>query len=66
MNGDLASVYLTWRCWVPKRAGIRLMELQIEESSRLVEIGSRYVGRERVVGAPYPLSAEAPLRDMGG
>jgi hypothetical protein len=52
MNGDLASVYLTWRCWVPKRAGIRLMELRIEEPSRLVEIGSRYVGRERVVGAP--------------
>ncbi len=54
MNSDPASVYLTWRCWLPKRSGIQLMELRIENLSRLLETGSRYVGSERVTGAPYP------------
>jgi len=55
MNSGLAAVFLTWRCWVPKRSGIPLMELRIENPSRLLEIGSRYVGCERIAGAPYPL-----------
>ena len=31
------------------------MELRIENPSTLLEIRSRYVGCERIAGAPYPL-----------
>lgn len=52
LNSDLATVYLTWRCWVPKRSGIHLMELQVENPSRLLEAGRQYVNHDRLPGAP--------------
>jgi hypothetical protein len=52
LNSDLATVYLTWRCWVPKRSGIHLMELQAENPSRLLEAGRQYVNHDRLPGAP--------------
>lgn len=58
MTADLAMVYLTWRCWAPKHAGIHRMELQVESPSRLLEIASQYVEHDRVPGAPYPAAVD--------
>ncbi|BEP38251.1 DUF2169 domain-containing protein (plasmid) [Variovorax sp. V59] len=51
LTSDPAAVCLTWRCWVPKRSGIRLLELQVENPSRLLEVARKYVRHERVSGA---------------
>lgn len=57
LNSDPAAVYLTWRCWVPKRSGIRLLELQIENPSRLLGVASEYVKHARVSGSPRDQAA---------
>lgn len=54
LTSDLATVYLTWRCWVPKRSGVHLMELQVANTSSLLDIGSRYIKHDRLRGVPYP------------
>ncbi|MGJ7573580.1 DUF2169 family type VI secretion system accessory protein [Variovorax sp. RB2P76] len=54
LTADLATVHLTWRRWVPKRSGVHLMELQVENARRLLEIGSEYVEHHRLTGAPFP------------
>ena len=62
LNSDLATIHLTWRCWAPKRSGLHSMELQVENPSSLLEIGSRYVKHDRVTGAPYRVPGNSYFR----
>lgn len=54
LHAPLATVHLTWRCWVPKRAGLHGFELRLDDPGRLLEVGRRYVKHARVTGAPFP------------
>ncbi|MGO4870157.1 MAG: DUF2169 domain-containing protein [Roseiarcus sp.] len=46
----LAKAHLTWRCWVPRREGVKVMELRLEDPKELAEDIARHRDAPRVRG----------------
>ena len=55
----LAKAHLTWRCWVPRREGVKVMELRLEDPKELAEDIARHRDAPRVRGY-------APMGERGG
>lgn len=50
LRGGLAQVFLTWRCWVPKREGVAHMALHAVDPDALLAAASRSARHEPLTG----------------